>query len=285
MTALDVRPAPARVPAPLPRDEPVRRRGRLRALLPPAGSLAGAVGLWYAVSYRALSPTRRFLLPPPHEVLTGSLLDPAHVVPMLTALATTAQVAGLGFACAAVLGVALGVLMSRARWIERAVYPYAVVLQVLPVLAIAPLIGLWFGFGLSSRVVVCVIIALFPIITGTHFGMRSVDGGLHEVFTLHGATGHERLLRLELRAALPSVLTGLRTASGQVVVGAVIGDMFFTLGRPGIGTLLDIYRGRLQSDDLIAAILLASLFGVAVFTLFSALYRMAVADWHPSGRR
>ena len=286
MTALDVRPTDPRSTDPRAAGPPpVPTQARVRALLPPAGSLAAAVGLWYAVSYLVLSPARRFLLPPPHEVLTASLLDPAHAVPMLTALATTAEVAGAGFVCAAALGITVGALMSRARWIERSLYPYAVVLQVVPVLAVAPLIGLWFGFGLPSRVVVCVIIALFPVITGTHFGMRSVDGGLHEVFTLHRATRLERLVRLELRAALPSVVNGLRTAAGQVVVGAVIGDMFFTVGRPGIGTLLDVYRGQLRSDDLIAALLLASLFGIAVFTLFSALYRMTVAGWHPSGRR
>lgn len=92
-------------------------------------------------------------------------------------------------------------------------------------------------------------------------------------------------MKLELRAALPAVLTGIRTASGLVVVGAIIGDMFFAKGEPGIGTLLDVFRSRLQSEDLIAAIVIASLFGVAVFSAFGILSRLLVGSWHASGHK
>ncbi len=251
----------------------VRSRVRtvLRMVLPPAVSLAVAIGLWYLVSMVILSPQRRFLLPPPHEVLTNSLLDKAHVNPMLDALWVTAKVSLVGFLFAAVIGIAIGVLMSRGSLMERAIYPWAVVLQVIPVLAIVPLIGLWFGYGMVARTIVCVIIAIFPIIANTHFGLTSVDRGMHELFTLSKASRAQRLLKLEFPAALPAMMTGFRTASGLVVVGAIIGDMFFAKGEPGIGTLLDVYRARLQSDDLIAAIVLASLFGIAVFAVFSML--------------
>ncbi|MXP23901.1 ABC transporter permease subunit [Gordonia sp. HNM0687] len=256
---------------------PPSSRGRrfansfVRYGLPPLISLAVGIGLWYCVSYLILSPTRRFLLPPPHDVLTNSLLDPDHVGPMLDALWVTAKVSIVGFAFAALVGVAIGVVMSRGSLLERAIYPWAVVLQVIPVLAIVPLIGLWFGYGMVARTIVCVIIAIFPIIANTHFGLVSVDRGSHELFTLSKASTAQRLVKLEFPSALPSMMTGFRTASGLVVVGAIIGDMFFAKGEPGIGTLLDIYRARLQSDDLIAAIVLASLFGIAVFGIFSVL--------------
>ena len=243
----------------------------VRMVAPPAVSLAAAIGLWYLVSMVILSPQRRFLLPPPHEVLTNSLLDKAHVNPMLDALWVTAKVSLVGFLFAAVIGIAIGVLMSRGSLMERAIYPWAVVLQVIPVLAIVPLIGLWFGYGMVARTIVCVIIAIFPIIANTHFGLTSVDRGMHELFTLSKASRTQRLLKLEFPAALPAMMTGFRTASGLVVVGAIIGDMFFAKGEPGIGTLLDVYRARLQSDYLIAAIVLASLFGIAVFAVFSML--------------
>jgi NitT/TauT family transport system permease protein len=204
---------------------------------------------------------------------------------MLQALAVTARVAGLGFLFASLIGIALGAVMNQARWLERSIYPYAVLLQVVPILAIVPLIGLWFGYSTASRVVVCVIIALFPIITNTHFGFRAVDRGLHELFDLGRASGLQRLVRLELPAALPSILTGLRIASGQVVIGAIIGDMFFAQGQAGIGTLINAYRAQLRSFDLIAAILLASLFGIAVFTVFTALSSALVGRWHTSGER
>ncbi|MBY8860265.1 ABC transporter permease subunit [Nocardia sp. CA2R105] len=246
-------------------------------------ALAAGVGLWYAVSYLVLSPQRRFLLPPPHAVLAQSLLDSVHLRPMLVALGVTAEVAGMGFVAAAVIGVAVGALMSQTWWLERVIFPYAVVLQVVPILAITPLLGLWFGYSTTSRVAVCVMIALFPIITNTHFGFRSVDAGLHELFTLGRASRLQRLVRLELPAASPAILTGLRIASGQVIIGAIIGDMFFAQGEPGIGTLMDDYRAQLRSTDLIAAIVLAAAFGVAVFVVCSVVSRLAVGRWHGSG--
>ncbi|MDZ7912625.1 MAG: ABC transporter permease [Rhodococcus sp. (in: high G+C Gram-positive bacteria)] len=255
----------------------------LRAVGISLASFAVALAAWYAVTYLVLEPQRRFLLPAPHRVLTMSLLDSTHLTPMLEALAVTARVTAIGFVIAVAFGITVGIAMNQARWIERAVYPYAVALQVIPILAIVPLIGLWFGYGMVARVIVCVMIAAFPIITNTHFGMRSVDRGLHELFTLGRASRWERLTKLELRAALPSILTGIRTAAGLVVVGAIIGDMFFAKGEPGIGTLLDVYRSRLQSEDLIAAIAIASAFGIAVFSLFGVISRALVGRWHASG--
>lgn len=251
----------------------------------PLLSLATGLLLWSAVSYLVLAPHRRFMLPPPGDVLRNSLLDWSHLQPMLTALSITAQVTLVGFAVAVVVGVGTGVVMCQAHWLEKVIYPYAVVIQVIPILAIVPLIGLWLGYGMAARTLVCMLIAVFPIITNTHFGIRSVDRGMHELFTVSGASRWERLTKLELRAALPAILTGVRTAAGLVVVGAIIGDMFFAKGQPGIGTLLDVYRGRLQSDDLIAAIVLASLFGVLVFGAMGVVTRLAVGRWHESGRQ
>jgi NitT/TauT family transport system permease protein len=257
----------------------------LRRSAVPVLALAAGVGVLYLVSDVLLSPERRFLLPAPHEVITQSLLVPSHLEPMLTALGVTAEVAAIGFVLATLIGVGIGALMSQARWLERSIFPYAVALQVVPILAIVPLLGLWFGFSSTSRVAVCVMIALFPIITNTHFGFQSVDRGLHELFTLGKASRLRRLSKLELPAALPSILTGLRIASGQVVIGAIIGDMFFAQGRPGIGTLIDDYRAQLRSTDLIAAIVLAAAFGVVVFGLTSFVSRAAVGRWHSSGDR
>lgn len=263
---------------------PVHKRRSRGAVLAPVGSLVVAIGLWYAVSYLLLAPGRRFLVPPPHQVLQVAVLDWTHLQPMLQALTLTAQVTLAGLAIAAVLGITGAVVMSRARWLERSLYPYAVILQTVPILAIVPLIGLWFGFGFTSRVVVCVLIALFPLIANTLFGLQSVDRAHHDLFTLQKASRWARLSKLELPAALPAIFTGLRTSSGLSVIGAIVGDMFFKQGAAGIGTLLDVYRSRLQSEDLFAAIILASLFGVAVFALFTLLSRLAVGSWHASAR-
>jgi NitT/TauT family transport system permease protein len=257
-----------------------RRRGAgrsfLRTVVPVLAALVVAIGLWLGVSYLLLSPSRRFLVPPPQQVLTDAFLDWTHLHPMLNALGLTAEVALVGLVIASVLGVATAIAMSQAGWAERALYPYAVVLQTVPILAIVPLIGLWFDYGFTSRVIVCVLIALFPMIANTLFGLHSATQGAHDLFTLNKATRRQRLTKLQLPAALPSIFTGLRTSSGLSVIGAIVGDFFFKQGDPGIGTLLDVYRARLQSTDLFAAIILASLFGVAVFAVFTVLGRLVV---------
>ena len=251
---------------------------------PPALVFLAATGLWYAASYLLLSPTRRFLLPPPHAVLLVGFLDGGNLRELLGALLRSAGVAFAGLAIATVAGMALAIAMSQARWLERSLYPYAVLLQTIPILALVPLFGFWFGFGFGSRVLVCTLIALFPIIANTLFGLRSVDQGYRDLFRLHGAGRLTRLWKLELPAALPAILTGLRISAGLSVIGAIVGDFFFKQGEPGIGILIDLYRSRLQSEQLFAAVILSSSLGIAVFWCFGFLARRVVGSWHESAR-
>ena len=276
--------APAEAAATPPTRDAGPAGRRLGRWAPPLGVLALVLGAWYAVSDLLLSPERRFLLPPPHEVVRVGFLDPAHLAELLVGLWLTTQVAALGLAIAAALGIGLAVAMSQARWLERSLYPYAVVLQTVPILALVPLIGFWFGFGFGSRVLVCVLIALFPIIANTLFGLRSVPAGLRDLFALHGGGGPSRLWRLELPAALPAILTGMRISAGLSVTGAIVGDFFFRQGQPGLGILIDLYRARLASEQLFAAIVLSSLLGLAAFWLFGLLSRRLVGRWHEAYR-
>jgi NitT/TauT family transport system permease protein len=269
----------------------VRVRRRLAArqwltsLLPPVVVLVAVLGVWYLASYVLLSPDRRFLLPPPHAVIEVGFLNRDNLAELTAALGLSAEVALVGLVIATALGIGLAILMSQALWVERSLYPYAVVLQTVPILALVPLLGFWFGFGFGSRVLVCVLVAIFPIIANTLFGLRSTDRSMHDLFTLHSAGRLTRLIRLQLPAALPATLTGLRISAGLSVIGAIVGDFFFKQGHPGIGILIDIYRQRLQSEQLFAAVLLSSLFGVAVFWMFGFLARRLVGDWHVSQRR
>jgi NitT/TauT family transport system permease protein len=267
---------------------PGRRQRSVRRLLglwlPPLAVLAVVIGLWYAVSYLLLSPERRFLVPPPHAVVQVGFLTRDNLVELLGGLWLTTRVALVGLAIAVAIGMSLAILMRQARWIERSAYPYAVILQTIPILALVPLFGFWFGFGTFSRVLVCVLIALFPIIANTLFGLQSVDPRQHDLFTLHGAGRLRRLWKLELPSALPAIFTGLRISAGLSVIGAIVGDFFFKQGDPGIGILIDVYRARLQSEQLFAAVILSSLLGVAVFWCFGYLSRRVVGRWHESGR-
>lgn len=262
------------------------RRGLVSAgakVWPLLAAVGGIVAVWYAVTYLVLSPERRFLLPPLHQVIGTTVGNPNIMGPMLDALGQTVGVALSGLAIAVVLGIGYAVVMVQAGWVEKILYPYAVILQTIPILALTPLIGIWMGYGFSARIVVCVIIALFPMIANTLFGLQSAGPAAHDLFTLNRATRAQRLFKLQFPAALPSIFTGLRNAAGLSVIGAIVGDFFFQQGLPGIGGLLRVYTLRLNMDALFTAIILTALFGVAVFSVFAALDRAVIGRWYGRG--
>ena len=182
-------------------------------------------------SYVVLDADRRFLLPPPHRSSrwrswtrrTGPTSSPR--------CGCRHRIAALGLLIAIVLGMAIGIAMSQARWVERSIYPYAVILQCVPILALVPVIGFWFDFGLTSRLIVTVLIALFPVISSTLFGLQSADRGQHELFTLHRASRLARLLEAAVRQRpCRRSSPGFQVAATLAVVGAVVGDFFFKQG-------------------------------------------------------
>lgn len=249
------------------------------SVLLPLAVLAVVVAVWYLVSYIFLDESRRFLMPPPDQVVTEGLFGP-NAGEMWQALWQTTKIAMTGLLIAAVIGIVWAIVMAQSKRAETALFPYAVFLQCIPVLALVPLIGFWFGFGFSARVFVCVLIALFPMVSNTLFGLQSVDPGMRDLFALHKPSRLTVLRKLEMPAAMPSIFVGLRTSGGLAVVGAIVGDFFFKQGTPGIGVLLDNYRSRLQSPDLFAAIILASLLGVVVFLVFGLIGNRVVGRWY-----
>ena len=158
-------------------------------------------------------------------------------------------------------------------------------IQTIPILAMVPLIGFWFGFNFRSRVIVCVMIALFPIITNMLFGLKSADRGLHDVMTLRRASRWQRFVKLQLPSAAPSIFVGLRISAGLSVIGAIVGDFFFRQGEPGLGILLDSYRATLRAERLFGAVILSSALGLTVFVAFGWVADMAVGSWHESGSK
>jgi NitT/TauT family transport system permease protein len=241
------------------------RRPAVGRIVAPLLVLMAVLALWSLASHVLLDPDRRFLLPPPGDVLRTGLLDRTNLTELLAALWSTTRVALVGLSVAMVLGVSLAIVMSQARWVEYSLYPYAIVLQTIPILAVVPLLGFWFGFDFLSRVVVCVLVSLFPMITNTLFGLKSAEAGHHDLFTLYGASRLQRLWRLQLPAALPAMITGFKISSGLSVIGAIVADFFFRQGEPGVGRLIDVYRQRLQTEQLMTALLLSSLVGLALF--------------------
>jgi NitT/TauT family transport system permease protein len=282
----------------LRRSDQTRSKGHLLEFLGPLAVFAAFVGFWYLVHYVLMSEHRKFLVPPPHVVVQKSFLTwklagngtlagiaGGGLHDQLEGLWLSTRVALLGLSIAIVLGMGLAILMSQARWIERALYPYAVALQATPILAFVPLIGVLWGFTFRSRVLVCVIIALFPIIANTLFGLLSVDRGHHDLFTLHGAGRWTRLRKLQLPAAQPAIFTGLRISAGLSVIGAVVGDFFFRQGDPGIGQLIDRYRASNSYPQMYGAVILAATLGIVVFWIFGWIGNRAIRQWHETSGR
>ncbi len=259
-----------------------RPRELAETVLPPVVLGAGFLGLWYFISYVILAERRRFLLRPPHQVLKVGFLDGAVFGEIMGGLWSSTKVAIIGLVIAIVVGFIMATLMSQAKMVERAVFPFMVMLQAIPILAIVPLLSFWFGTGQTSRVTVCVIIALFPVIVNTLFGLQSAERGMHDLFTLHHASRITRLRKLMFPAAMPAIFAGLRISAGLSVIGAIVGDFFFGKGEVGIGQLLKRYASQLQGEELLAAVIMSCALGVAVFLLFGWIQSVAIGKWHDS---
>lgn len=277
-TATDI--APSAVPGQTP---VTARRAARPGWLPPVLAFVAIIAVWYGIAALFAAQGRGFLWPYPHDVIHSAVAEPAAIAQIYPALLNTVLVAVTGLIVAVVLGVAIAVLMAQARWVERSFFPYAVVLQCVPILAITPLIGSIIGFNFAGKVVVTVIISLFPLIANTLFGLQATDKGQRELFQLQAASRWTRLVKLQFPAAMPSFVVGLRNAAGLSVIGAVIGDQLMGQGSPGLGTAISVFSSRIQAPETWAALLVASLFGVAVFLLFGLIGRLAVGRWFDLG--
>ena len=275
-----------------PRDAAIERRGerqrrayaRSRGALtwvPPVITFIILIGIWYlAALYYDKVRGLFFLVPYPHLVLKEFFNDQYFSPQLWTDLLNSTEVALTGLAFAIVIGVIWATLMSLAKWVERSLYPYAVILQCVPILALVPLIGILFGYEFPSRVIVTTMIALFPMVSNTLFGLLAADRSQRELFQLQGASRLTTLLKLQFPGAMPSIFLGLRNAAGLSVIGAIVGDQFFQRGNPGLGVLIQVTTSRANGAGTFAAIIIASLLGIAVFLLFGWIARLVVGKWY-----
>ena len=256
----------------------------------PAITFGLFIGLWYLISGVVLPDHKRFLLPTPHEVIDEGFLvwrtgERRGLQPILVSLWDSAKIALIGLAITIVLGMTLAVIMSTRRWLERATWPFLVAVQSAPILALTPLIRALIDGTQTQRLLVVVLISIFPIVSNTLFGLLSAEKSQHELFTLQGASRWVRLTKLQFPAALPNIFVGFRISAGLAVIGAVVGDFYFREGGVvGIGAIIQLYRNRLWGPELIASILLASALGLVVFLFFGWLSRVAIGKWHTTNR-
>ncbi|MBV9947146.1 MAG: ABC transporter permease [Myxococcales bacterium] len=247
--------------------------------LPPLVALAVLVASW-ELTVR-LSGVPVYLLPAPSAVAAAASGD-------ARALAGAAFWTGLaavtGFASSACVGIAIAVVLASSRILERAFYPYTVFLQTVPIVAIAPILVLWFGPGFRSVAVSALIVSVFPVIANTLAGLRSVDPALRDLFRLYGASRAATLLKLELPWAVPQIVTGLRVAAGLAVIGAIVGEFVagYSEGDAGLGIMVIAANRQLRTDLLFASVLSASLLGLAVFGAVNLAGYVLLRRWHPS---
>ena len=261
------------------------KRGRAQAWLrrvgPPLIVLVATLLVWELFVYW-LEP-RKFVFCGPSDVWRESVAN-ADDLGRATAMTTIAVL--FGFAMSMVFGILSAVVLSASRLLERAFYPFTVILQTVPLVAIAPMLVIWLDAGLPAVSVCAFIVSLFPVITNTLAGIRSIPQPQVELFALYRASPWSGLFKLKLPGAVPNIMTGMRIAAGLAVIGAVVGE--FVAGemgdQRGLGIVVVVAAKQGELPMLFAAVALASLLGIAMLGAVNAVAYLLMHKWHVSQR-
>jgi NitT/TauT family transport system permease protein len=248
---------------------------------PPLVALILGLAIWHLLATAGGMPA--YLLPTPVAVARAAREDGATLA---AATWVTLQTSLTGFLLSGLFGVAIGVILARSRWLERGFYPYALVLQTVPIVAVAPLLVLWFGVGPRAVIASAVIVSVFPVIASTVTGIRAIDPNLRDLFRLYGASPLTVLWKLELPAATLSIATGLRIACGLAVIGAIVGEFVagFAEGAQGLGILVLTSYRQLRTDLLFAAVFGSALLGLSMFVLVTGGAHLLLRRWNVAAR-
>ncbi len=268
-----------RAPPALPRDGVATRVVQIAV---PVIMLALLVLVWQIYTTAAKVP--HYILPSPSRIAQAFAED--HEM-LFKSLFITLQTTFLALAIALATGVALAILMAQSRWIELALFPYAVILQVTPIVAIAPLILIYTSTTQQALLICAWLVAFFPVLSNTAQGLRSTDHNLLNLFELYGASRWQTLVHLRLPNALPYFLAGLRIAGGLALIAAVVAE--FAAGTAGANSGLAFRlieaQHRLNIPRLFAALVLLSLTGVLIFAATSFVSYLLLRKWHESAVR
>jgi NitT/TauT family transport system permease protein len=252
-------------------------------------TVASAIALFAALLLLWLGVIRLFNIPPYMLPTPAAVAAAAHerFPSLLASLWITAQEAASGLAASIVLGLAVALIFAQSRWVRRLLFPYTLLLQTVPIVAIAPLILMWIGAGQLAVTTVAFIICLAPIIANTTQGLISVDRTLLDLFTMNRASRLEVLFKLRLPHAMPALFTGIRISSGIAVIGAIIGELFggsSRVGEGGLGYAIQYASTQMETGYLFALVGAATVLGFAFFfaTLFLEWYFLH--NWHESAR-
>lgn len=245
-------------------------------ILPPLTAFLVVVMVWHFAT--VIFAIERFILPGPLLVVKSAV---KYTDELWSGFLITGLEAFVGFLLSLSVGILVACLFSQSRLIRHSLFPYAIFLQTVPIVAIAPLIVIWFGTGFQSVVLVSFIISLFPIITNATAGLLQVDPDLLDLFSLNNATRWQTLTKLRLPSAVPSIITGARIASGVAVIGAIVGEFFAGyVSRKGLGYLILQTAPQLKTDKLFATVFASTLLGLLIFTLVSLIGNAILKRWY-----
>jgi NitT/TauT family transport system permease protein len=225
-----------------------------------------------------------YMLPSPWAVAKAV---GARFSSLVSSFVITAEEAAGGLLVSVVIGVAVALIFAQSRWVRRMLYPWTLLLQTVPIVAIAPLILMWFGAGTASVTLIAFIISLAPIIANTTQGLISVDENLVHLFVMHNASAAQILFKLRLPHSVPSLFVGIRIASGIAVIGAITGELYAgssRVGEGGLGYSILYASSQLQTDYLFALVLAATVLGFGFLFLVMFLEWYFLHNWHESAR-
>jgi NitT/TauT family transport system permease protein len=253
----------------------------LRVVVPVAMLVLGVVA-WHLIV--VLNNIPKYILPTPYDVVQSLMNDWPTLLP---ALLVTLRITFTALILALVGGVAIAILLVQSKWIELALFPYAVILQVTPIIAIAPLLLIYVPDTQAVLLIIAFLVAFFPVLSNTVAGLKSVDHNLLNLYDLYGASRWQTLIYLKLPAALPYFMAGLRIAGGLALIAAVVAE--FAAGTAGQGSglafrLLEA-QYRLNIPRLFAALILLTGTGIAIFGLTSFIAWVSLHRWHESAVR
>jgi NitT/TauT family transport system permease protein len=244
--------------------------------------LACLLGLWQAIIWINRLPP--YILPGPLSVFETIV---ARYQSLLNSLWITTREAAVGLAASVVAGLAIAMVFSQWRWLRQTLYPYTILLQTVPIVAIAPLVIFWIGPGIFAVTIVTFIICLAPIIANTTQGLISVDENLIHLFVIYNASPAQILFKLRLPNALPNFFTGLRIAAGISVIGGITGELFAgstRVGEGGLGYAMIYANDQMETGYLFALVIAASVLGFAFFFIVMFLEWLTLHNWHESSR-
>lgn len=240
-----------------------------RRYLPPLIAFALTILVWEIGS--RLSGIPAFILPTPLSIIARFVGELSRIIP---AAGVTISEALAGFFLGLVIAVFLAIAFVRFEWLEKSIYPYALASQTIPIVAIAPLLIIWFGFGRTSKVVIAALLTFFPVLVNLVTGLRSLDPEAMDLFKSYGASDTQILIRLRIPNSLPYLFTGMKIAATLCVMGAVVGE--FVGAWEGVGYLITRASFYMDAELTFAVILASSLTAICFFGVVSILERVIV---------